>query len=145
VALTAWLLPSTTDRAASGGRDGCNETRRLPKEDHGPTQAGRAKEDHGPAEAEAEKAAGSEDSMIRDERDGLANSGKEPSIGQRLDAQGDKIREAAKWVVGSFAAVGAALIAGSQLSSIGKIPHGFRGSSAGAAPTSCHMGNPPKK
>jgi hypothetical protein len=39
-----------------------------------------------------------------------------------VDAQGDKIREAAKWLVASFAAVGAALIAGSQLSSIGRLP-----------------------
>src|SRR4051812_12139050 len=33
----------------------------------------------------------------------------------------DKIRDAGKWLVGAFAAVGAALIAGSQLSSIGKL------------------------
>lgn len=44
------------------------------------------------------------------------------SIGARVDAQGNQIREAAKWLIGSFAAVGAALIAGSQLSSIGKLP-----------------------
>lgn len=46
----------------------------------------------------------------------------EISIGQRLDAQSQQIREAAKWLIASFAAVGAALIAGSQLSSIGKLP-----------------------
>lgn len=44
------------------------------------------------------------------------------NIGERLDRQGLQIREAAKWLIGSFAAVGAALIAGSQLSSIGKLP-----------------------
>lgn len=44
------------------------------------------------------------------------------NVASRVDAQGNQIREAAKWLVGSFAAVGAALIAGSQLSSIGKLP-----------------------
>jgi hypothetical protein len=44
------------------------------------------------------------------------------STGQRLEVQDNQIREAAKWLVGSFAAVGASLIAGSQLSSIGKLP-----------------------
>ncbi|MFJ3794268.1 pentapeptide repeat-containing protein [Kitasatospora sp. NPDC090091] len=34
----------------------------------------------------------------------------------------DKIRSAAKWIVASSAAVGAALLAGSQLSNIGKLP-----------------------
>lgn len=46
----------------------------------------------------------------------------EPDVGERLDAQAEQIRAAAKWLVASFAAVGAALIAGSQLSSIGKLP-----------------------
>jgi hypothetical protein len=45
-----------------------------------------------------------------------------PTAAERVDAQGNQIREAAKWLVGSFAAVGAALIAGSQLSSIGRLP-----------------------
>lgn len=45
------------------------------------------------------------------------------AISQResTEATGDKIREAAKWFIASSAAVGAALIAGSQLSSIGKL------------------------
>jgi hypothetical protein len=46
----------------------------------------------------------------------------ELDVGRRVDAQGNQIREAAKWLIGSFAAVGGALIAGSQLSSIGKLP-----------------------
>jgi hypothetical protein len=45
-----------------------------------------------------------------------------PSPREVAEAQGDRIRDAAKWLVASFAAVGAALIAGSQLSSIGKLP-----------------------
>lgn len=44
------------------------------------------------------------------------------SIGSRLEVQGVQIRDAAKWLVASFAAVGAALIAGSQLSNIGRLP-----------------------
>ena len=43
-------------------------------------------------------------------------------MGERLEPQSNQIREAAKWLIGSFAAVGAALIAGSQLSNIGKLP-----------------------
>jgi hypothetical protein len=45
-----------------------------------------------------------------------------PSTREIVEARSDKIRDAAKWLVASFAAVGAALIAGSQLSSIGKLP-----------------------
>ena len=41
---------------------------------------------------------------------------------ERTYAQDQQIRDAAKWLVGSFAAVGAALIAGSQLSTIGRLP-----------------------
>ncbi len=37
-----------------------------------------------------------------------------------------RIRDAAKWLIGASAAVGAALIAGSQLSSIGLLPFGWR-------------------
>lgn len=33
----------------------------------------------------------------------------------------DRVREAAKWLIASFAAIGAAMIAGSQLSSLGKL------------------------
>ena len=51
-----------------------------------------------------------------------AAGGSESEIGQRLEAKDNQIREAAKWLVASFAAVGAALIAGSQLSSIGELP-----------------------
>jgi Pentapeptide repeats (8 copies) len=43
-------------------------------------------------------------------------------VRQQFDVREDKIRDAAKWLIASFAAVGAALIAGSQLSSIGKLP-----------------------
>jgi Pentapeptide repeats (8 copies) len=39
-----------------------------------------------------------------------------------LKEANDRIREAAKWLIASAAAVAAALIAGSQLSSIGKLP-----------------------
>jgi hypothetical protein len=41
-----------------------------------------------------------------------------------LDAANQRIRDSAKWLIASSAAVGAALIAGSQLSSIGKLPPG---------------------
>jgi hypothetical protein len=41
---------------------------------------------------------------------------------QIAEENSERIRDAAKWLVASFAAVGAALIAGSQLSSIGKLP-----------------------
>jgi hypothetical protein len=44
---------------------------------------------------------------------------------QIVEANEDRIREAAKWLVASFAAVGAALIAGSQLSNIGRLPACF--------------------
>jgi hypothetical protein len=50
----------------------------------------------------------------------------EPTQRELSEAAADKLRDAAKWLVGAFAAVGAALIAGSQLSSIGKLtvcPH----------------------
>jgi hypothetical protein len=54
----------------------------------------------------------------------MGDVGAEPdlSVGPRVEARDNQIREAAKWLIGSFAAVGAALIAGSQLSSIGKLP-----------------------
>lgn len=45
-----------------------------------------------------------------------------PTTREIAEARSEKIRDAAKWLVGSFAAVGAALIAGSQLSSIGQLP-----------------------
>src|SRR5436190_97728 len=41
-----------------------------------------------------------------------------------LERANDRIRSAAKWLIASSAAVGAALIAGSQLSSIGKLDLG---------------------
>ncbi len=41
-----------------------------------------------------------------------------------LERGNDRIRDAAKWLVASAAAVGAALLAGSQLSSIGELPLG---------------------
>lgn len=43
-------------------------------------------------------------------------------VRQQFEVREDKIRDAAKWLIASFAAVGAVLIAGSQLSSIGKLP-----------------------
>lgn len=43
-------------------------------------------------------------------------------VRRQFDEREEKIREAAKWLIASFAAVGAALIAGSQLSSIGRLP-----------------------
>jgi uncharacterized protein YjbI with pentapeptide repeats len=43
-------------------------------------------------------------------------------VRQQFEGREEKIRDAAKWLIASFAAVGAALIAGSQLSSIGKLP-----------------------
>jgi hypothetical protein len=42
-----------------------------------------------------------------------------------LDQANARIRDAAKWLVASSAAVGAALLAGSQLSSIGRLPIGW--------------------
>jgi hypothetical protein len=45
----------------------------------------------------------------------------EPTQRTRSGQAADQIRDAAKWLIGAFAAVGAALIAGSQLSSIGKL------------------------
>ena len=45
----------------------------------------------------------------------------QPTQRELSEAATDKLRDAAKWLIGSFAAVGAALIAGSQLSSIGKL------------------------
>jgi hypothetical protein len=48
------------------------------------------------------------------------------SVGpDRLERANDRIRSAAKWLIASSAAVGAALIAGSQLSSIGKLDVGL--------------------
>ncbi|GAB3863201.1 hypothetical protein GCM10029963_71260 [Micromonospora andamanensis] len=41
-----------------------------------------------------------------------------------LERGNDRIRDAAKWLVASAAAVGAAMLAGSQLSSIGELPLG---------------------
>ena len=38
------------------------------------------------------------------------------------DRPSDRIRDAGKWLIGASAAVGAALIAGSQLSDIGSLP-----------------------
>jgi hypothetical protein len=53
---------------------------------------------------------------------GAPEGGGRLTTAERTYAQDQQIRDAAKWLVGSFAAVGAALIAGSQLSSIGKLP-----------------------
>ncbi len=41
---------------------------------------------------------------------------------EALGSASDRLRDAAKWLIAAAAAVGAALIAGSQLSSIGKLP-----------------------
>jgi hypothetical protein len=49
-----------------------------------------------------------------------------------LERANDRIREASKWLVASAAAVGAALIAGSQLSDIGHLPVGVPTSVANA-------------
>ena len=46
----------------------------------------------------------------------------ESSQRERSEAQNARIRDTAKWLVGSFAAVGAALLAGVQLSNLGKLP-----------------------
>jgi hypothetical protein len=43
-----------------------------------------------------------------------------------LSAAADRIRETAKWIIASFAAIGAALIAGTQLSGIGSIDSNAR-------------------
>ena len=43
-----------------------------------------------------------------------------------FDSSMQRIRDAAKWLIGAAAAVGAALIAGSQLSNIGQLPVGVR-------------------
>lgn len=47
--------------------------------------------------------------------------GDSPSAADALEKANDRIRDAAKWLIASSAAVAAALIAGSQLSSIGKL------------------------
>jgi len=44
-----------------------------------------------------------------------------PTNRQLAEASAERIRDAGKWLIASFAAVGAALIAGSQFSSIGKL------------------------
>lgn len=44
------------------------------------------------------------------------------ALAARINAIEDRIRETAKWLVASLAGVGAAMIAGSQLSSIGQLP-----------------------
>src|SRR5689334_10268659 len=44
----------------------------------------------------------------------------------QFDGAMQRIRDAAKWLIGAAAAVGAALIAGTQLSSIGKLSSGWR-------------------
>ncbi|WP_234336909.1 pentapeptide repeat-containing protein [Streptomyces xylophagus] len=54
------------------------------------------------------------------------SSGDRPSDFEPLRQANEKIREAAKWLIGSSAAVGAALLAGSQLSNIGKLDWGAR-------------------
>jgi hypothetical protein len=41
-----------------------------------------------------------------------------------FDAAADRIRETAKWLIASFAAVGAVLVAGTQLSNLGSLPVG---------------------
>jgi len=50
---------------------------------------------------------------------------KSPASPDPLERANDRIRNAAKWLIASSAAVGAALIAGSQLSSIGKLDLGL--------------------
>jgi hypothetical protein len=44
----------------------------------------------------------------------------------RFREANERIRDAAKWLIGASAAVGAILVAGSQLSNIGKLQPGFR-------------------
>lgn len=58
----------------------------------------------------------------------------EADTGNPYGAVSDKIRDAAKWLIAAAAAVGAAMIAGSQLSSIGELDLGerFAGAVAGA-------------
>ena len=51
----------------------------------------------------------------------MAEEKAQPTQRELSDIANERIREAAKWLIGAFAAVGAALIAGSQLSSIGKL------------------------
>lgn len=50
------------------------------------------------------------------------SSNTEPTQRELSEAAAARLRDAAKWLVASFAAVGATLVAGSQLSSIGKLP-----------------------
>ncbi|MFI1518618.1 pentapeptide repeat-containing protein [Kitasatospora cineracea] len=50
----------------------------------------------------------------------------DPAKSDPLQEANDKIRGAAKWLIASSAAVGAALLAGSQLSNIGKLEGGTR-------------------
>jgi hypothetical protein len=55
-----------------------------------------------------------------------------PTQQDLANASDQRIRDAAKWLIGSAAAVGAALIAGSQLSSIGQLEFGWPTSDAAA-------------
>jgi hypothetical protein len=55
----------------------------------------------------------------------MTDSGAGASSSSPLDVANGRIREAAKWLVASAAAVGAAMIAGSQLSSIGELDVGW--------------------
>lgn len=48
------------------------------------------------------------------------------------DSRDQAIRDSAKWIIGAFAAIGAILVAGSQLSSIGSLPVGWPTSLANA-------------
>lgn len=51
-----------------------------------------------------------------------AESAASPAADDPLAAANTKIRDAGKWLIGSASAVGAILLAGSQLSSIGRLP-----------------------
>jgi hypothetical protein len=53
-------------------------------------------------------------------------------VTDHLDQANERFRDAAKWLIASSAAVGATLIAGSQLSSIGRLPVGWPDDVAGA-------------
>jgi hypothetical protein len=62
-----------------------------------------------------------------------APAGPDPAAGpDPLELANQRIRDAAKWLIGSSAAVGAALLAGSQLSNIGRLEVGWPTSVAGS-------------
>jgi Pentapeptide repeats (8 copies) len=64
---------------------------------------------------------------------GAAPPTAEPAYAGELQRAGDRVRDAAKWLLTTFAAVAALLVAGTQFSSIGSLERGLRLDAAIAA------------